>query len=120
MTHSLRYLASSLLVAVTFLTAGSTVFAQGPGEKPFQNIYRRPNISPYNQLQQNNFNPLANQNLYQQRVQPQLEQQMQMMEQLSQRQQVGRLQNQVQQIQQGTRARQIDGQMAWVSPIWFT
>ena len=111
MTRSLRHLASSLPLVGTVVAcviAGSMAAAQGPGEKPFQNIYRRPNISPYNQLQQNNFNPLATQNLYQQRVQPQIEQQRQLMEQLSQRQQFGRLQNQVQQIQQGTRARQID------------
>jgi len=111
MIPSRRHIALSLPLVgtvVAWLIAGNEASAQGPGGKPFENIYRRPAVSPYNQMSQNIFNPLANQNVYQQQVQPRLEQQQQMMEQLSQRQQVGRLQNQIQQIQQGTMGRQID------------
>jgi hypothetical protein len=76
--------------------------------KPFSNIYRRPALSPYNQLTQQSFNPLLNQNVYQQQVLPQIEQQQQVLEQLQTRRQMGSLQNQVQQIQRDTSGRQID------------
>lgn len=85
--------------------------AQGPTnstEKPFSNIYRRPALSPYNQLTQQSFNPLLNQNIYQQQVMPQVQQQQQVLEQLQTRRQMGALQNQVQQIQRDTSARQVD------------
>ena len=111
MTHSLHTLRSAIPLAgfsiACVLTIGSAS-AQGPGSRPFENIYRRPNVSPYMQVQQQGLNPLQNQNIYQTMVQPQLQQQQQQIEQLSQRQRVGRLQNQIQQIQQGTQARQID------------
>jgi len=81
----------------------------GGGELPFSNnTYRRPTISPYNQLQQNAYNPLATQNVYQQTIQPQMQQQQQQIEQLSQRRQMSKLQNQVQQIGRDTSNRQID------------
>ena len=75
---------------------------------PFSSIYRRPALSPYNQLTQQSFNPLMNQNVYQQMVLPQVQQQQQVLEQLQTRRQMGTLQNQVQQIQRDTSARQID------------
>jgi len=53
-------------------------------------------------------NPLQNQNIYQTQVQPLMEQQRQQIEMLNQRRQLGRVQGQVQQIQQTSRARQID------------
>jgi hypothetical protein len=77
-------------------------------ELPFSSTYRRPALSPYNQLQQNAYNPLATQNLYQETIQPQLQQQQQQIEQLSQRRQMSKLQNQVQQIGRDTSARQLD------------
>lgn len=46
--------------------------------------------------------------VYQQLIQPQLQQQQQVIEQQSQTRQLGRLQNQVQQIQRDTSARQIN------------
>jgi hypothetical protein len=49
-----------------------------------------------------------NQNVYQQQVMPQVQQQQQVLEQLQTRRQMGSLQNQVQQIQRDTSARQID------------
>ena len=83
--------------------------ATGGGELPFSNnTYRRPALSPYNQLQQNVYNPLATQNIYQQQIQPQLQQQQQQIDQISQRRQMQKLQNQVQQIGRDTSGRQID------------
>ncbi|NBT13486.1 MAG: hypothetical protein EBS56_07885, partial [Planctomycetia bacterium] len=46
--------------------------------------------------------------IYQQIIQPQLQQQQQVIEQQTQTRQLGRLQNQVQQIQRDTSARQIN------------
>jgi len=88
--------------------AAGEAHAQGPGAKPFEDIYRRPNISAYNQISNFSNNPQQSQNIYQQLVQPQLDQQQQRIEQISQGRAVGRLQNQVTQIQQDTRSRQID------------
>ncbi len=82
--------------------------AQGTGSKPFEDIYRRPNISAYNQISNFSNNPLQSQNIYQQIVMPQLQQQQQQIEQISQRRAVGRLQGQVGQIQRDTRSRQLD------------
>ena len=111
MTRSLRTFVSGLPLAgaaVACLFASDNALGQGPGGKPFENIYRRPNVSAYNNLSSFANNPQAAGNLYQQIVQPMQQQQQQQIEQLSQRGQVGRLQNQVQQIQQGTQGRQID------------
>jgi len=82
--------------------------AQGPGQKPFENIYRRPAVSPYNQISNFSNNPQQSANIYQQLVVPQMEQERQRIEQLSQKRTIGNLQNQVTQIQRDTRARQID------------
>jgi len=78
------------------------------GALPFANNYRRPAVSPYMQLQQQGYNPLQSQNIYQTMVQPQMQQEQQQIEQLSQRRQMSRLQNQVQQIGRDTSARQVD------------
>jgi hypothetical protein len=79
------------------------------GELPFAgSTYRRPAVSPYMSLQQQGFNPLQQQNIYQTQVQPQLQQQQQQIEQLQQRRQMSKLQNQVQQIGRDTSGRQID------------
>jgi hypothetical protein len=77
-------------------------------ELPFTQTYRRPALSPYYQLQQQSFNPLQTQNIYQTTIMPQLEQQKQQIAQIQQSRQIGRLQNQVQQIQRDTTARQVD------------
>jgi hypothetical protein len=83
--------------------------AAGGGELPFSgSTYRRPAVSPYMQLQQQGFNPLQQQNIYQTQVQPQLQQQQQVIEQLQQRRQMSKLQNQVQQIGRDTSSRQLD------------
>jgi hypothetical protein len=78
------------------------------GELPFSNNYRRPTVSPYIQLQEQAFNPLQSQNIYQTMVQPRVQQQQQQIEQLAQRRQMGKLQNQVQQIGRDTSSRQLD------------
>ena len=77
-------------------------------ELPFSNNYRRPTVSPYMQLQQQGYNPMQTQNVYQTMVQPQVQQEQQQIEQLSQRRQMGKLQNQVQQIGRDTSSRQLD------------
>ena len=90
-------------------TAGRSGPTGGGSELPFSNTtYRRPAVSPYMQLQQQGFNPFQTQNIYQTMVQPQVQQQQQQIEQLSQRRQMSRLQNQVQQIGRDTSSRQID------------
>ncbi len=88
-------------------SAGVSGSGQG-GDLPFSNNYRRPAVSPYMQLQQQGYNPLQSQNIYQTVVQPQVQQQQQQIEQLNQRRQMSRLQNQVQQIGRDTSGRQID------------
>jgi len=82
--------------------------AQGNAPLPFANIYSRPTVSPYLQMQQQGMNPLQNQNIYQTMVQPQVQQQQQQLQQLRQARQISSMQNQVQQIQRDTSARQID------------
>jgi hypothetical protein len=77
-------------------------------ELPFSSNYRRPAVSPYIQMQEQGFNPLQSQNIYQTMVQPQVQQQQQQIEQLAQRRQMSKLQNQVQQIGRDTSARQLD------------
>ena len=100
-------------VIVAAVMAGGEAFAQGGGNRggadlPFSQTYRRPTVSPYMQLQQQGMNPLQNQNVYQTMVQPQMQQQQQQITQLQQTRQLGKLQNQVQQIQRDTSGRQID------------
>ena len=94
--------------AVAAASAGTALAQQGQGNLPFSQIYRRPTVSPYIQLQQQGMNPLQNQNVYQTMVQPQLQQQQQQITQLQQARQMTKMQNQVQQIQRDTSARQLD------------
>lgn len=96
------------MTLATWLAGAGDGYAQGGSQLPFSTIYSRPAISPYNQLQQNVYNPLANQNIYQHQILPQVQQQQQQIQQLQQARQINRMQNQVQQIQRDTRTRQID------------
>ena len=85
--------------------------AQAGGSKaelPFSNNYRRPAVSPYLQMQEQGFNPLQSQSIYQTQVQPRIQQEQQQIEQLSQRRQMGKLQKQVQQIGRDPSGRQLD------------
>jgi hypothetical protein len=101
-----RWLLAGGLV-VCGLAAGEAN-AQAPGSKPFQDIYRRPAVSPYNQISNFSQNPQMAGNIYQQIILPQQQQEQQRIEQISQRREMGRLQGQVQQIQGDSRSRQID------------
>ena len=100
--------AVAVAAAGLWLAGAGEASAQGPGQKPFQDVYRRPNVSPYNQISNFSDNPQASANIYQQLVQPQQEQQRMRLDQMDQARQMGKLQNQVTQIQRDTRARQID------------
>lgn len=99
------------VVAGAFMVCGVVVGhagAQSPGGKPFEDIYRRPAVSAYNQISNFSDNPQAAGQIYQQMVLPLQQQEQQRIEQMTQRRQVGRLQNQVQQIQRDTSSRQLD------------
>jgi len=108
---SLPFLAALLLTVIS-----GPAFAQEPGGNlPFTNIYQRPAVSPYTMLgntlgangQATNgtaVNPL----IYQQLIQPRLEQERQQTTMLRQNRQIGTLQNQVRSIQRDTTMRQID------------
>ncbi len=99
------------LAAVAVLMGGlvgaNQCSAQRPSNRPFENTYRRPNVSPYMQLQQQGLNPLQNQNIYQTMVQPQVQQQQQQIEQLQQRRQLQQVQSQVANMN-SPRSRQLD------------
>ena len=103
-----RSLAITAVAVCGGMIATDYAAAQGPGRKPFESTYRRPAVSPYNQISNFSNNPQASANIYSQLVQPQQEQQRMRLEQMDQSRQVGTLQNQVRQIQQGTQSRQID------------
>ncbi len=105
MTRAFGSMTLGLVVAAVIATPAA---AQGGRDLPFSSTYRRPTVSPYMQLQQQGFNPLQQQNIYQTQVQPQVQQQQQQIEQLAQRKQMQKLQNQVQQIGRDTTGRQID------------
>jgi hypothetical protein len=89
-------------------SSGAALAQQGQGNLPFSSIYRRPAVSPYNQIANFANNPLQSQNVYQQLIVPQLQQQQQQVTQLQQARQLTKMQNQVQQIQRDTSARQVD------------
>ena len=109
MTRWLRVtLRAAVMVGIGWGAAGVASAQQGQGTLPFSSVYRRPVISPYNQIANFAQNPLQNQNVYQQMVVPQLQQQQQAIEQMSQGRKLNKIQNQVQQIQRDTSARQLD------------
>ncbi|MEI6239010.1 MAG: hypothetical protein WCR51_01340 [Planctomycetia bacterium] len=118
MTRQTRMWAVVVVVAAgVSLGLAGTAAAQGNGKLPFSNIYSRPAVSPYTLMGNpqspmtvnNQTGAVANNSLiYQQIIQPQLQQQQQVIEQQSQTRQLGRLQNQVQQIQRDTTSRQVD------------
>jgi len=103
------------VVAVVAAGIARDAAAQGPGRLPFANFYSRPAVSPYTMLAtQGNGGGINNQTgvqqplIYQQLIQPQLQQQDQQVEQITQGRQLSRLQNQVRQIERSTTARQVD------------
>lgn len=111
---NLRIVLSAVIVAATV----GTGFAQGPA--PFSETYRRPSVSPYTMLSNGAFNTAngglgvagaTNPLIYQQLVQPRVEQEQQFITQMQQGRQINRLQNRVSEIQQGTTARQVNEQI---------
>lgn len=111
MTCELRVAVRAVVLViggVAAASAGTALAQQGQGNLPFSSIYRRPALSPYNQIANFSQNPLQSQNVYQQIVVPQLQQQQQQVTQLQQARQMTKIQNQVQQIQRDTSARQVD------------
>jgi hypothetical protein len=110
-----RTLATVMVSAGVVGAFADTAAAQGNGKLPFSNMYSRPAVSPYTLLAAqgtgggiNNQTGATSPLIYQQLIQPQLQQQQQVIDQQSQTRQLGRLQNQVQQIQRDTSARQIN------------
>ena len=93
-------------VAAAWLSIAGAAEAQNNGQPPFASSYRRPVISPYNNLYNFSNNPLQAQQMYQQIVMPQLQQQQQQQEQLAQGRQINKMQKQVQQIQRDATTRQ--------------
>ncbi len=106
----IQALSAGAAIAVLACLAAGEARAQGPGmgQKPFQDTYRRPAVSPMNQISNFSNNPQMAANIYQQLVQPQQEQQRMRLDQMDQQRQMTKMQNQVTQIQRDTRARQID------------
>jgi hypothetical protein len=98
MTCELRAVMRAMVMAigaVAAASAGTALAQQGQNNLPFSSVYRRPVISPYNQIANFSQNP-------------QLQQQQQQLVQLQQARQMTKMQNQVQQIQRDTSARQLD------------
>jgi hypothetical protein len=102
-----------------FLTGllAATAAVEARGQMPFAETYRRPSVSPYTMLGAGNIaggggvagggvavNPLV----FQQLVQPRVEQEQQFIRQMQQSRQINRLQGRVTQIQQGTLSRQVN------------
>ena len=52
-----HHLAAAVAVAAMATLAAGNAQAQGPGQRPFENTYRRPTVSPYLQLQQQGGRP---------------------------------------------------------------
>jgi hypothetical protein len=92
--------------AGAWLCVAGAAEAQNNGQPPFASSYRRPVVSPYNNLYNFSNNPLQAQQMYQQIVMPQLEQQRQQQEQIAQGRQINKVQKQVQQIQRDATTRQ--------------
>ena len=102
---------AALVLLALAVTGAGEARAQGsrPGATtPFSQTYRRPAVSPYMQLQQQGFNPMQSQNIYQTQVLPQVQQQQQQIAMLDQSRKLGRLQSQVQQVQRDTTSRQVN------------
>ncbi len=108
----IKLLLAAGLLAISMLPADARAQGPGGGSLPFSNIYKRPVLSPYSALgfQAGQQNPLGGgaTDIYQNQILPRLELERQQVEQMRQRKQIGGLNNQVQQIQRGTRMRQVD------------
>lgn len=93
---------SFMTIAIVFvvgLAAGPALAQGNGGQTPFADIYRRPSVSPYMMLQNQAFNPLGTQNIYQEQVLPQLQIQRQQIEQIRQNARIGTIQRDVRRLQ---------------------
>lgn len=97
-TALLALLATALPFAILLSAAPATAQGNG-GQTPFADIYRRPSVSPYTMMQNQAFNPLGVQNVYQEQVLPQLQIQQQQLEQIRQNQRLGTIQRDVRRLQ---------------------
>ena len=102
------------LVAAASL-AGAAVAQEPQGNLPFTNIYKRPAVSPYTIMGNPGYGTQFDQGtggvnpiIYQQFIQPRMEQERQQTQMLRQNRQIGSLQNQVTNIQRDTSMRMID------------
>jgi hypothetical protein len=91
--------AGMMIVAATMIAPASAAAQGNGGQAPFSEIYRRPSVSPYTMLQNQAFNPLGTQNIYQEQVLPQLQIQQQQLEQIRQSQRIGTIQRDVRRLQ---------------------
>lgn len=98
----LSILATVLACAITLSTVPAAAQGNG-GQTPFSDIYRRPSVSPYTMMQNQAFNPLGVQNVYQEQVLPQLQIQRQQLEQIRQNQQIGTIQRDVRRLERPPR-----------------
>jgi len=97
------------LLAGAVLAWAVPASAQGPnGGTPFSTLYRRPSVSPYTMLGGGSFAGASNPLVYQQLVQPRLEQEQQVVTQIQQGRQLNSLQGSVSQIKRGTGERQVN------------
>jgi Spy/CpxP family protein refolding chaperone len=90
---------ATVLACVIVLSATPAAAQSNGGQMPFTDIYRRPSVSPYTMMQNQAFNPLGVQNIYQEQVLPQLQIQRQQLEQIRQNQQIGTIQRDVRRLQ---------------------
>jgi Spy/CpxP family protein refolding chaperone len=91
--------AAAAVIFTVGLAAGPAAAQGNGGQAPFAEIYRRPSVSPYTMLQNQAFNPLGSQNIYQEQVLPQLQIQRQQVEQIRQNERLGTIQRDVRRLQ---------------------
>lgn len=109
---------SRFALAVLFVAAAAGT-ASAQGMAPFSETYRRPSVSPYTMLSNGGAGAVnglgvagaTNPLIYQQLVQPRVQQEQQFISQMQQGRQISSLQSRVTQIQQGTTERQVNEQI---------
>lgn len=100
MKHApLLSIVAAVLACAIALSAAPAAAQGNGGQTPFADIYRRPSVSPYTMMQNQAFNPLGIQNVYQEQVLPQLQIQQQQLEQIRQNQRIGTIQRDVRRLQ---------------------
>ena len=90
------------------LAGQSNSRAQGPGALPFQSTFRRPSVSAYQQLGNFANNPQLGGNVYQQMVQPLLQQQQTEITQMSDQRKLGQVQSDIRSLKTNNATRMND------------